>query len=92
LESADNLTEGRWLLEQAFETTKQSLPESRWPSLQKPFAQNLATFQYFLAEAADVSGDDAVTLAETVDRQKTKLSQDHRRLSLLREAMSGIGR
>jgi tetratricopeptide (TPR) repeat protein len=79
LESAENLEEGRALLQRVFEITKQHLLRTRWVALQEPFAQDRARFKYFLVEAADVAGDEhALTLAGLVDRTVTDSSQDGR--------------
>jgi len=79
LESAGNLEEGRGLLEQMFAAIRQDLPKSRWPVLQQPFAGGRPTYQYFLAEAADVSkARETLDLVDAVTRTTTTLSQDGR--------------
>ena len=79
LESAENLEEGRGLLEQVFAAMQQDLTKSRWPMLQRPFAQSRSTFQYFLAELADVSEtQDTLDLAEAVERSSISSSQEAR--------------
>lgn len=79
LESAENLEEGRGLLEQVFATMQQDLTKSRWAMLQRPFAKDRSTFQYFLAELADVSRTpDTLELAEAVNREPLSNSQEAR--------------
>ena len=79
LESAENLEEGRGLLEQVFATVQQDLTKSRWAMLQRPFAQGRPTFQYFLAELADVSRTpDTLELADAVEREPLSNSQEAR--------------
>jgi tetratricopeptide (TPR) repeat protein len=79
LESAENLEEGRDLLERVFATMQQDLRMSRWPMLQGPFAEGRATFHYFLAELADVSKTpDTLDFAEAVDRSSISDSQEAR--------------
>jgi len=84
LESAGNLEEGRALLQRLFETIKQDLLRTRWLTLQKPFELKRERFQYFVVEAADVSGDEkTIELARAVERVKTEYSQDGRLDSIL---------
>ena len=79
LEWSVDLEQGRSVLERAHELMERDLVASRWVTLQLPFAGDRDRFQYFLTEAADVSGrDDALARAGDVNRGSTTYAQDGR--------------